>query len=126
MESDDSFEGVRPASGELAPEVWAAKLLNQLDPAAASEPIEEPVEEAEVDESAWQAALAAAHARAADEPVVPAAAAVTNEGIADETGPHETLTAEVPKAELDALVEESAPIHEADAVVDPEPVAEPE
>lgn len=104
---EESIEGVRPATGELAPDVWAAKLLDQLEPAAAREPVEEAVEEDDADEAQWEAKLAAAHARAAVEPVA------AEPEVADETGPHETATAEVPKHELDSLVAESAPLADA-------------
>ncbi|HEX8953251.1 MAG TPA: SIR2 family protein, partial [Polyangia bacterium] len=111
---EESIEGVRPTTGELAPDVWAAKLLDQLEPASASEPTEERVEEDDVDESQWEAALAAANARAAAEPPVAPVVAeplheVPHDGIADETGPHETATAEVPKHELESLIEDSRP-----------------
>src|SRR6185369_4289302 len=112
MDADDSIDGIRPVTGELPPEVWAAKLLDQLDPAGATEAIEEPVEE-DGDESAWQAALAAANARAAAERPIETAHV---DGIADETGPHHTATAEVPKTELEALIDETAPLLDADSV----------
>ncbi|HEY2748107.1 MAG TPA: hypothetical protein VGL86_25965, partial [Polyangia bacterium] len=123
----------------MAPDVWAAKLLDQLEPNQASpvEPIEEPVDE-EVDESAWQVALAAAHARANAEeaPAIeaePASAAEVsaedNDGIADETGPHETLTAEVPKEALESLLadpanEPSTDVHAERAAHEPPPIPE--
>lgn len=94
---EESIEGVRPATGELAPDVWAAKLLDQLEPAEAPQPVEDAVED-DADETAWEAALAAAHARAE-----------AHDGIADETGPHETATAEVPKQELESLLADSSP-----------------
>jgi tetratricopeptide (TPR) repeat protein len=123
MDSDESIEGVRPPTGELAPEVWAAKLLDQLEPAAAGEPIEEPVDNDEIDESQWQAALAAAHARAAEPVVAEPIAAPSPDGIADETGPHDTATAEVPKLALESLIAESAP--ELDVEPDPDPAVAP-
>jgi tetratricopeptide (TPR) repeat protein len=136
MDHDDSIEGIRPATGELAPEVWANQLLDQLEPEQA--PVaEEPVEnEDEADESDWAAALAAANARAeaaTPAPAIEAEPAIEPDlemeaesaspaeasdeeahpdGIADETGPHETATAEVPKVALDSLIAESTPIPE--------------
>ncbi|HEY1585265.1 MAG TPA: SIR2 family protein [Polyangia bacterium] len=74
----------------------------------------------DLDESQWAAKLAEAHARASVEPVAAEPIAEpTPDGIADETGPHETTTAEVPKVALDSLIAESAP------ELDVEPDAEP-
>src|SRR4029079_15838207 len=99
MDADDSIDGIRPVTGALPPRRVAAKLLDQLDPAGATDCIEEPVEE-DGDESAWQAALAAANARAAAERPIETAHV---DGIADETGPHPTATAGAAKTERDAL-----------------------
>ena len=136
METDESIDGIRPPTGELAADVWAAKLLDQLDPGAAPQPpIEEPVDDEDMDESQWAAALAAAHARAAVEPVEvepvagePPIGEPAPDGIADETGPHETATAEVPKVALDSLIAESAPELHVEPEAEPEATqhAEPE
>ncbi len=147
MDHDESIDGARPRTAELAPDVWAAKLLDQLEPneAAPAEAIEEPLEE-EIDETAWAAALAAARARAdAEEPPAVAPVEVSafeaepageaevsaeeNDGIADETGPHETLTAEVPKVALDSLLAESTPepttdVHAPRVAPEPPPIPE--
>ncbi|HXU68102.1 MAG TPA: SIR2 family protein [Polyangia bacterium] len=142
MESDDSLDGIRPPTGELPPDVWAANLIQQLDPSDSSEQaIQEPVadvsDEHELDEAAWEKKLAAARARAdaeethteapvlVAEPAGEAEAADDNDGIADETGPHETLTAEVPKQALESLIAESTPSPESMQIPAPE-VAEAE
>jgi len=117
---EDSIEGVRPTTGELAPDVWAAKLLDQLEPAVAREPIEDAVEEDDADESQWEAALAAAHARAEDPEVA------AEPEVADETGPHETATGEVPKQTLESLLAESAEPAEALRTQDIEPADAPD
>ena len=124
---EDSIEGVRPATGELAPDVWAAKLLDQLEPGAARAPIEESVEQDDADESQWQAALAAAHARAAAEPVAMPPPAVPHDGIADETGPHDTTDGRGAEAGARVAIAESSPIavdaEAAQRLASPAPVA---